>query len=123
MQRKTKRDQMTSKMRKSTLFRYRIVITMPPWGVLVMGAGIAIGLFTQPMLITNIVAVICALFAVVFIYVARRSLNALRHDVHEALNNIGNDEIETAPYEVPAETIRLKKMGHTNGTRSSRISE
>ena len=121
--RKQKREQLTTKMRKSTMFRYRLIITMPPWAVLIIGAAITIGMVAEPMVLTNIVSVAAAAISVVLAFVARRTVKALRFDVHEALNNIGNDDLELADYEAPPETIRLKKMDHTNGHKSSRVSE
>jgi hypothetical protein len=50
-------------------------------------------------------------------------VRALRYDVHEALNNIGNDELELGEFDTidnSPETIRLKKV---NGKRSARVSE
>lgn len=118
-----KREALSAKVRKTTLFHYRIVITLPPWGVLVMAGAVGVGLVSQPMLVTNIVSVAATGIAVVFCVVARRIVKALRFEVHEALNNIGSDELELTDYEPKPETIRLKKMGHTNGSRSSRVSE
>jgi hypothetical protein len=88
-----------------------------------MGGAVAIALVTQPMLVTNIISVAVAGTCVVLLVVARRNVKALRFEVHEALNNIGNEDLELEDYEPKPETIRLKKMDHTNGRKSSRISE
>lgn len=124
MQRRTnKRQMMTAKMRKASIFKYRLVITMPPWGVLVMAGAIGIALVSQPMLVTNVVSIIITTMALILILVCRRQVRALRYDVHEALNNIGNDELELGEFDTidnSPETIRLKKV---NGKRSARVSE
>jgi hypothetical protein len=89
-----------------------------------MAGAVVFGLLAKPLLLTNIISVVCVALALVLVTAARRSVKALRFDVHEALNNIGNDELELGEYEdAPPETIRLKKMDNTNGHRSSRVSE
>jgi hypothetical protein len=115
---------MTAKMRKASIFKYRLVITIPPWGVLAMAGAIGIALVSQPMLVTNVVSIIITTVALILIYVARRQVRALRYDVHEALNNIGNDDLELddtfETIDNTPETIRLKRV---NGKRSARVSE
>jgi hypothetical protein len=91
--------------------------------VLVVAGAVTIGLVKEPMLVTNIVSCVVTFTSLVFVMVARRIVKALRFEVHEALNNIGNEELVLEEYEPKPETIRLKKMGRANGSRSSRVSE
>src|SRR4029077_12931884 len=127
MQRKTKaqkkRDTMTAKQRKSTLFRYRIVITMPPWGVLVMAGSAGFVFLTRPLFVTNVISIVLVVVGLILVIRSRAMVKALRHDVHEALNDIGNDELVLGsdyPADEQTETIRLKRINNTNG--SSRVS-
>lgn len=88
-----------------------------------MAGAIGIALVSQPMLVTNVVSIIITTMALILILVCRRQVRALRYDVHEALNNIGNDELELGEFDTidnSPETIRLKKV---NGKRSARVSE
>jgi hypothetical protein len=125
MQRRTKRNvPMTKKMRTSHLFCRRIIIPIPTWGVFVVSAAAVIAYLAGPMLVTNIVSVVCVAISIILVTIARRQVNALRHDVHEALHNIGNDDEdddEDQPYPV-TEKVTLKKM-KVNGTTSARVSE
>ena len=127
MQRKTKaqkkRDTMTAKQRKSTLFRYRIVVTMPPWGVLVMAGATGFVFLTRPMFATNVISIVLVVVGLILVIRSRAMVKALRHDVHEALNDIGNDELVLGsdyPADEQTETIRLKRINNING--SSRVS-
>lgn len=117
-----RREPMTKRQRRSSLFQYRLVITMPTWGVFVMAGAIGIALLAKPLLVTNIVALIVTTVALLLVKVARREVKKLRYEVHEALNNIGNDELELGDYidNRPDATIRLKRV---NGNSSSRVSE
>jgi hypothetical protein len=120
------REKMTAKMRRSTLFRYRIVITVPPWSVIVMASAIGFGLLTKPILATNIVSFVLVVASFICVWMSRRIVRGLRHDVHEALNNINNDDsgliLKTDEYDPEDEpkTFRLKKV---NDQRSARVSE
>jgi hypothetical protein len=126
VQRKTKRmkerELMTTRLRKSTLFRYRIIVTMPPWSVFLLAGAIALGLMARPMLLVTIISIITTALSLILVTVARRQVTALRYDVHEALNNIGNDDLVLEDFDPDPEPERivLKRM---NGKRSSRVSE
>jgi len=89
-----------------------------------MAGAIGVALVIQPMLVTNVVSLVITTVALILIYVAKRQVRALRYDVHEALNNIGNDDLELSdtfePIDNKPETIRLKRV---NGKRSARVSE
>jgi hypothetical protein len=89
-----------------------------------MAGAIAIALLAKPLLMTNIIALIVTAVALLLIKVARREVKTLRYEVHEALNNIGNEDLELKDYDVidnrPDATIRLKKV---NGNSSTRVSE
>jgi hypothetical protein len=123
VKRSIKRESAMRLARRASIFKYKIVITLPPWGVLVMAGAIGIALLSGPMLVTNIVAITTTVVALTLVYVARKQVGALRHDVHEALNNINNDNLETL-HEVPPvdgpEPIRLKRV---NNYPNSRVSE
>jgi hypothetical protein len=112
----------TAKQRKATLFRYRLVITMPPWAVLVMGGAIGLAFLRTPEIATNAISFALVFASLVCVVISRRHVNALRHDIHEALNNIGNDsdEIEHELVDYEPEAFQLKRV---NGKRSARVSE
>jgi hypothetical protein len=92
-----------------------------------MASAIGFGLLTKPMLATNIVSFVLVVASLICVWVSRRIVRGLRHDVHEALNNINNDDDELIlkldeydPDEAEPKTIQLKKV---NGQRSTRVSE
>lgn len=117
------RERRLRQLRRASIFKYRLVITMPPWAVFVMAGAIGLALLTKPLLVTNVVSIIIVIMALILIYVSRRQVRALRYEVHEALNNIGNEDLELDdfdPIDNRPETIRLKKV---NGRNSSRVSE
>lgn len=90
-----------------------------------MAGAVGIALVTKPLLVTNVISLIITALALVLILVSRRQVRALRWDVHEALNNIGNEDLELEDFDPETvdnrpETIRLKKV---NGRTSTRVSE
>jgi hypothetical protein len=119
---------MTSRERRSSLFRRRIVIAVPEWSVFAVAGAIGIGLFNKPMLVANMLAFILCVLSVVCVWVARRQVRALRYDIHEALNNINypyaevEEEIGAKPTleDYEPEKFHLKRV---NGKSSSRVSE
>lgn len=120
-----KRKLMTTKERRSTLFRYRIVITIPPWTVFVMAGAIGFALLRTPQLVTSIVSFCLTVAAVLCVWIARKQVRALRYDVHGALNDINSvsdddEELTHKLEDYDPETFHLKKV---NGKRSSRVSE
>ena|SRR5215831_1041631 len=108
----------TSKERKATLFRYRIIITVPSWGVPVVAGVSAWALLVHPILLTNIICLTTSIACLILTYAAGRLVRKLRFDVHEALNNIGNDELDEVVTDM-TEHISLRKI---NDQPSSRIS-
>lgn len=120
--RKRERAMMTAKQRKSTLFHYRIVITVPPWGVLPVAGAVGIALLARPMFVTNVISIVLVMVGLILVIKARAIVKALRHDVHEVLHNIGNDDAppDDFPVEDGEEIIRLKRINNTNG--NSRVS-
>ena|SRR5215475_873413 len=121
-----KRQLMTKKQRTASLFHRRIIITLPPWSLLVLVPTIFIGMIGHPMLVTNIVSFVLVSVSLILVIVARRQVRALKHDVHEALNNINaedddEDDIEDEYADI-TEKVTLKKM-KVNGTKSARVSE
>jgi len=117
---------MTKKQRTASLFHRRIIITLPPWSLLVLVPTIFIGMIGHPMLVTNIVSFVLVSVSLILVIVARRQVRALKHDVHEALNNINaedddEDDIEDEYADI-TEKVTLKKM-KVNGTKSARVSE
>jgi hypothetical protein len=123
---RNRREPMTRRQRRSSLFHYRLIITIPAWGVFVMAGAIAIALLAKPLLMTNIIALIVTAVALLLIKISRREVKHLRYEVHEALNNIGNEDLILNGYgddiidNRPDATIKLKKV---NGNSSSRVSE
>jgi hypothetical protein len=89
-----------------------------------MAGAIGIALLAEPLLMTNIIALIITAVALLLIKISRKEVKTLRYEVHEALNNIGNEDLELKDYDVidntPDATIRLKRV---NGNSSSRVSE
>src|SRR5215475_10427990 len=117
-----KRQLMTKKQRTASLFHRRIIITLPPWSLLVLVPTIFIGMIGHPMLVTNIVSFVLVSVSLILVIVARRQVRALKHDVHEALNNINDEDDIEDEYADITEKVTLKKM-KVNGTKSARVSE
>lgn len=116
------RDAMSIRMRKATLFHRRIIVTVPPWAIWLIAAATFLSGLARPIVLVTIISIITTVLSLGLVIIARRQVRALRHDVYEALHNIGNDDLELEDYdpEPPAEKIILKRM---NGHRSSRVSE
>jgi hypothetical protein len=115
--RKKERALMTTKQRKATLFRYRIVITVPPWGVLPVASAVGIALLARPMFVTNVISIVLVILGLILVIKASAIVKALRHDVHEVLHNIGNEDApaDDFPVEDGEEIIRLKRINNSNG--------
>jgi len=91
-----------------------------------MAGAIGIALLAKPLLMTNIIALIITAVALLLIKVSRREVKMLRHEVHEALNNIGNEDLILNGYSDDVIDNRYDaniKLKRVNGNSSSRVSE
>jgi hypothetical protein len=82
------------KRKPSNLFKTRIVIAVPPWGVFVVAGAIGVAIFDRLAFVTEVISLVAAILAISCAWVARRMVRDLRYQVHEVLNDIGNDELE-----------------------------
>ena len=99
--------------RKPDLFRHRIIIVIPPWGVVIVAGAIGIAIFDRLPVVTEAIAILAALLALGCAWTARRMVRDLRYQVHEVLNDIGNETIEPAAEAEPAEAevFQLRDKG------------
>lgn len=117
------------KLTKPTdVFRRKIVITIPPWGVLVFSAIVAVSIGAQITRMLVIFLLIIVLSAFIATVVQHRLVNELRYSIHNILHDIENDGRyndspsfqEYIAEEAKPDRIPLKKI---NGDNSSRVSK
>jgi hypothetical protein len=115
------RKQPRAPMRRamSSLFARRTVIVIPPYGWPIIGIAIAFGLVETPVLVTNAIAFILGVTALLVTIAARRNLRELRYAMHSALNDIENDEVPESVMYDDSHEIVLKKL-KVNGATSDR---
>jgi hypothetical protein len=83
--------------RPTDIFRRKVIITFPPWGVFLFGAIVAVSLglqITRMLVIFLLIIVLCALTASV---IQHRLMNELRHSIHNLLHDIENERFNAPP--------------------------
>lgn len=93
------------------IFRRKIVITVPPWAILPLAGGVAVGLIIPVSfhLMADIVSVVLTALALIQMIVARRMLKAARWDIHRMLRDIGNEDIPDDAEESPIRILRFPR--------------
>lgn len=81
--------------RKRDYFSKKYVITLPVWSPLVLGAFILIGIVAEPKTVATIVSTAMALFSAIFCRIAWVHLKEMRYALHNALNDIDNDDLDS----------------------------
>ena len=99
--------------RRTKLFNRRIVVSLPPWGVLVGSGVIALAIFDRFTVVTNAVALLVTVLSVVFCFTAHRLVRGMRYQMHHALNDIGNEELEDTPDDGRAPVFQMKQKGQS----------
>jgi hypothetical protein len=105
------------------IFRRKIVITIPPWGVLVLSLAITLPLIFSFTIIASMVQLAITATALTIVWRMHRIMQNMRYEVHHVLNDIENeygydgDEIDTENT-VPVTRLNLKGV---NGERSTRV--
>lgn len=93
--------------RKSDYFNKKWVVTLPPWSPWVLAGALIVSSVAAGMqeLITAI-SLVVTLFSVIFCRIAWLHLKEMRYALHNALNDIENEELEEPEdphlYEVPS---------------------
>lgn len=82
--------------RKRDYFSKKYVITLPVWSPVLIGAFIAAGILTSAKTVAAIVSMAAALFSAIFCRIAWVHLKEMRYALHNALNDIDNDDLDSA---------------------------
>jgi signal transduction histidine kinase len=70
------------------------VITVPPWGVIVVAGAIGAAILDRFALVTEIASIIMVAVMLVFVLTARRIVKELRYQVHAIITNQDNEDVE-----------------------------
>jgi hypothetical protein len=101
--------------RRPSLFQRRIVITIPPWGVVVVAAAIAGAILDRFAMVTEIISVILCFISLVAVLTAQRIVKNLRYQVHAIITNQDNEdlneEIEEPETSEPTPIFRTRRSG------------
>jgi len=102
--------------KRSDLFKRRIVITVPPWGVIVVAGAIGAAILDRFALVTEIASIVMVAVMLVFVLTAKRIVKELRYQVHDVINNIHNDDIdeeisEDAEANEPTPIFKARRSG------------
>ena len=99
------------------LFKRKLIITMPPFGLYVIGASIALTAFIPNGLrmISNVVCIVAAVACMAAAWQARRALREIRFSMHRILHDIGNEELDMTETPSPVLRVPRKQIGKVNG--------
>lgn len=86
------------RMRKAPpLFRYRLVLTIAPWGVITIAAATAVALAFRLTLVSNIICLTVVAIAVTGVWRMQVMVRELQFTVHHLKYDIDNDDLNLDP--------------------------
>lgn len=99
----------TPRIKQEPLFRRRILITIPPWGVPVIALGIGVGLWEQSQMLYEAICTILVASCLIGAAMMYTTVQEARHQIHNILHDMENENVEP-----PAVEVKAESNGHSN---------
>jgi Mg2+/citrate symporter len=109
------------RIKQDPIFRKRIIITLPPWGVPIVAAAAGIALGVQLEFLYIVIMTILVFIAFLGVAVEHRMVKELRYQIHNILYDIENEDMTPAAAfkdfiaEKPEPVQRISVKANGNG--------
>lgn len=110
------------RIKQDPIFRRRIIITLPPWGVPIVAAAAGIAIGVQLEFLYVVIMTILVVAAFVGVTVEHRMVRDLRYMIHNILYDIENDDmtpsVQFEEFRTQPETLKDRiSVTKSNGSK------